>query len=181
MSGAIRRNVEFPTRENETAPSTTTIESPEPIHEPRSTRSMKEVMRALKRATSRALIFEHLARLVGRDFMDTPAGKARLRLQLQDGSPCQPEVDDVFEIEQELVAMASEERRKSATIRAARVPIDPAVVDHYETKRGPFVAAPVGEAIVTAPTARPSGNVAKAGGQEQVAVLEVERTVRRAH
>jgi hypothetical protein len=132
----------------------TATEEPAPAPAPEvPTRSLHDVMKALMRFDSRALIFEHLAAQVVSDFTDDGGKKPRLRLQLPNGTVCRAEVDDVLDVQAALLALAASERKKVWAVRAARVPIDPALVDHDDTP-GSYTPPPAGEYVIATPESR---------------------------
>jgi hypothetical protein len=93
------------------------------------TRSLQVVRRAINRAQAKALMLEHLARVVAIDFRGTDFAPPRLLVRVPGGGPFAVEVDDVLELELELQSLAANERSKIARIQGAGVMVDPGDVD----------------------------------------------------
>lgn len=111
-------------------------------------RSFSVVARAVLRAQTRALVYEHLAAVAAAHFRGTDAKPPKLLLRVHGGGPYPAEIDDVNEIELELLAAAGTARRQIGRLLRAGVLADPADVDRESPRGQPRAPIPAGEAVV---------------------------------
>jgi hypothetical protein len=99
-------------------------------------RSYEVVARAVQRAQTRALIFEHLAQVAGEDFRGSDVSPARMLLTVPGGGPFPARLEDVRGVEQDLRELGDIERQKIARLMDGTVRVEPSDVDPPRTVRG---------------------------------------------
>jgi hypothetical protein len=129
-------------------------EIPPPKERPTATRSLRAVRRAISRAQTRAVMLEHLARVVAIDFRGTECEPPRLLLRVPGGGAFAVERDDVTDLENDLLDLAADERSKIVRISGAGVAVDPADVDIDRHLRGSILRPPHDENPVDNPEHR---------------------------
>lgn len=117
---------------------------------PVETRRMEDVVGALMRSQTRALVFTHLSHQVISQFGVGDAGPPRLLLRLPGGGPFPADTGHIVDIALELDRMASDERVKLGRLLASYVSAPAEDVDPAAVPVGPRVPARSGEEVVEA-------------------------------
>lgn len=111
-------------------------------------RSLQVVGRAIERAQTFAMVYEHVASLVGPLFRGTENMPPKLLMRVPGGGAYAATVDDVIEIEVELLRRAADERLKIGRLLGAGVLARPEDVDRKAAVHRPVSPTPSGERVV---------------------------------
>ena len=124
-------------------------EKPEPPQ------SLNDVLDALVRRQTAALILEHLVEYVADQFRGNDSRGPRKLIAMPNGTRCRAGVDDVLGVERVLRQLAADERTKLVELRSAQVLVERSAVVPAKVARGPVQPPPEGEGVVDAAVARP--------------------------
>jgi len=109
---------------------------------------MEDIVSAVLRTQTRALVFTHLGQQVMSQFGVGDAGPPKLLLRLPGGGPFPADAAHVIDIATELERMASAERSKLARLLASYVSASTEDIDPEGMPLGPSIPPRAGEEVV---------------------------------
>jgi hypothetical protein len=129
-------------------------------------RRMEDVIGALLRTQTRAVVFTHLGEYVLTHFGVGDAGPPKLLLRLPGGGPFPADPEYLIDLSNELRHLASSERAKAARILASYATPAAKDVDPVAVPSGPDFPARPGEGIEDVSSARASVNSSRTRARE---------------
>jgi len=126
---------------------------------------MEDVIGALMRTQTRALVLTHLSQQVISQFGAGDVGRPKLLLRLPGGGPFPADTAHIIDIASELEQMASAERAKLARLLAAYVSAPVEDVDPAGASHGPNIPGRAGEEVVETASCRLPPAPSAAGSQ----------------